>query len=375
MSRVRAALRDVLAVASVSLLAFGAAYLGWAAAFDASPARAGGAQTITRTYSPSADAAVTSGAGDNNGFEATASSAYANDGGAAVDTDSGTTTNNGCTVAGADKHVFYNYGMSIIPTGSTIAGINVKADISVDSLSSSPFTCVELSYNGGTNYTTAKQVPLTSAVETTYDYGNATDTWGRSWSASELNNTNFRTRVVNGDVANVASIRDFSLDWITVSVSYTAPFESYSNSARTAVSDSFSASPNTVYMRGTGFSTGSTYKVAYYDAGGTKRFEEGPLSVSGGNLDSSIVTNNYPTGAAGTWHAVVQRSGATAFPAAYSSINHDTHEVVADDTFTVNATALPAFPTAAAAVASTFGAAGAYALVRARLGRRSAQRV
>ena len=331
-------------------------------------ATAGGASNVTRQYSPAAQAAVTTSAGDNNGFQTSPTSAFASDNVDAVDSNSGADDNAACTGTGTDKHRFYTYGIDV-PTGSAIKGIQVRADIGVDNLTDTPFTCVRLSYDGGTSLTTEKKLYLTAIAETTYLYGSSSDVWGRTWSATELNDTNFRVEVINGDEDPGLrfSVRDFSLDWLPATVTYTAPWDSYTTSARTTVSDLYSGSPKTVYMRGTGFSTGSQYRVAYYDAGGTKRFEEGPLSVSGGNLDSAITTSNYPTATAGSWRAVVQRSGATAFPATYASINQDTHEILAEDTFTVNSSAIPEFPDLAAALVASFAGAGCYYVLRRRM--------
>jgi len=47
--------------------------------------------------------------------------------------------------------------------------------------------------------------------------GGAANTWGRSWTAAELSDANFRVRVTN--VAN-STARDYSLDWIAVRVSH-----------------------------------------------------------------------------------------------------------------------------------------------------------
>jgi hypothetical protein len=47
--------------------------------------------------------------------------------------------------------------------------------------------------------------------------GGAADTWGRTWTVSELGNTTFRVRVI--DVA-ASTARDFSLDWVAVQITY-----------------------------------------------------------------------------------------------------------------------------------------------------------
>jgi hypothetical protein len=77
--------------------------------------------------------------------------------------------------------------------------------------------CVQLSWNGGTSWTAAQSTATLSTVENTYLLGGAANTWGRAWTPTELNNTNFRLRVIN--VAS-STARDFSLDWVAVLVTY-----------------------------------------------------------------------------------------------------------------------------------------------------------
>jgi hypothetical protein len=170
----------------------------------------------TGLRSPTANAAVTSSAGDNNGFQTSPANAHAGDGLFAVDTNSGTGTSTSCTNNGKDKHLFYNYGLSI-PPGSTIKGIEVRLDAKVDSTSGSPKFCVQLSSNGGASWTAAKSTARLATSGATYMLGSATDTWGRSWTVGDLADAGFRVRVIS--VANSTS-RDFSLDWIAVRVTY-----------------------------------------------------------------------------------------------------------------------------------------------------------
>ena len=164
--------------------------------------------------SPTAQAAVTSSSGDNNGFQTSAANALVDDGLYAVDTNSGSNNNTACTNTGKDRHVFSNYGFNI-PAGSTIQGIEVKLNSRVDSTSGSPRFCVQLSWNGGASWTS----PVTSATlsinETVYTVGGVTNNWGRTWSSGEFSDANFRVRLVM--VASNTS-RDFSLDWVGVQV-------------------------------------------------------------------------------------------------------------------------------------------------------------
>jgi hypothetical protein len=172
--------------------------------------------TSTGLLNPSANAAVTSNAGDNNGFQTSPNNAQANDGLFAVDTNSGTNTNTSCTNTGKDKHIYRDYNISL-PGGATINGIEVRLDARADSTTGAPKMCIELSWNGGSTWTAAKTTPTLTTSEASYTLGGAADTWGRAWSTGEFSNANFRVRVTN--VASNSS-RDFSLDWVAVNIHY-----------------------------------------------------------------------------------------------------------------------------------------------------------
>jgi len=164
----------------------------------------------------SASAPVTSGSGDNNGYELNPSNAFANDGLFAVDNNSGTNKNTSCTSNRKDRHVFSNYGFSI-PSGATITGIEVRADARVDGTAGAPRLCVQISWNGGATWTVVKSTPTLTTSEATYLLGGTTDTWGRTWASGDFIDANFRVRIT--DVAGNNS-RDFSLDWLAVRVLY-----------------------------------------------------------------------------------------------------------------------------------------------------------
>ena len=173
----------------------------------------------TGFLSPSVNAAQTSSAGDNNGFEVSSSNAHANGGGVAQDVNSGTNNNSSCTANSKDKHRFYNFNFTL-PGGATVKGIEVQLDAFADSTSSSPKMCVQLSWDGGTTWTAAKQTQSLTTSEATYTLGSPTDTWGRTWTLANLSNTSFRVRVVDIASSSGATSRDFSLDCISVRVSY-----------------------------------------------------------------------------------------------------------------------------------------------------------
>jgi hypothetical protein len=80
--------------------------------------------------------------------------------------------------------------------------------------------CVQLSWNGGTTWTAAKQTSSLGTSQQTYTLGGNGELWGRTWALSDLSNANFRVRVT--DVYNNTS-RTFYLDWVAVKVFYAPP--------------------------------------------------------------------------------------------------------------------------------------------------------
>jgi hypothetical protein len=166
---------------------------------------------------PSAQAAVTTNAGDNNGYEGSPSNVFADDSQFASDLNSGTNKDQTCGSTGKDKHVFSNFNLPSLPAGSTILGIQVRLDARADNPGNSPKICVEISFDNGTNWVAAKQTPNLNSTEATYSLGGSADTWGRSWAVGDFTNANFRIRVT--DVAGNPA-RNFFLDYLAVNVTY-----------------------------------------------------------------------------------------------------------------------------------------------------------
>lgn len=331
---------------------------------------ASGNEPVTRQFSASAEAAVTSD-GDLNGFETTPTNAYADGSGSAVDEDSGAKDNSDPTGTGTDKHNYSSYGLlNAIPADSTINGITVGADIAVDSTVHSPYTAIRLSYDGGTSWTAVKQITLTGAAETTYTYGGTSDDWGYAWTTSDLSDANFRVQVINGDTRPQASLRDFSLDWIPVSITFTAPWESYSDEYYLVQSDNFTDFGDTVYMEGTGFTAGY-YHVGYYDADGIWVVTDENKEVLGDgilNTNYNLSTDAEAVGD-GYWHALVQpSSGYASFPSTYDTAigAPDTYGLLANDSFYVAQEAIPEFPTVMAAIVVAAVCFGIYYWMRRR---------
>ena len=163
---------------------------------------------------------------------------------------------------------------------------------------------------------------VTNQVQTAQNSGIASHFLVRDSSASDKQ-ARFHSRERGANPAKLA-------------VAFTAVWDSYNNSARSAQDDLFQTGENAGYMRGTGFNMGGSYVVGYYDGSGDKRCTE-VIAAVGGTLDS--ICNFLGAAAAGTWNAVVFEPGITA-PATFGSINSDTHKVIGIDTFTVEAGAV-----------------------------------
>lgn len=180
------------------------------------PTNTPGSSTSTGFLPPSAQTPQTSSAGDNNGYELNPTNVFVDDGVFATDLNSGSNNNQSCTHNGKDKHLFYNFNFNI-PGGATIQGIQVRLDARADSASNSPKICVQLSWNGGSSWVTARQTSNLTTSEVTYTLGGTADNWGRTWLVNDFGNANFRVRVI--DVAGNTA-RDFFLDYLAVNVTY-----------------------------------------------------------------------------------------------------------------------------------------------------------
>lgn len=196
-------------------------FQNWSSVDSVSAAGAIGTSTL---YMPcTTTAADTAGAGDNNGYESSPARACTNDSLFALDANSGTSSSSTCGSGAApattkDRHKFYGFALGLPPTVTSIDGIRLRTDLKLDAISGTHNLCAQLSWNSGISWTTLQSLAITSAGETTYTFGSTTDTWGRSWTAAQLNGTNFRVRIID---ASDKTTRDFYLDYVAVSVTYT----------------------------------------------------------------------------------------------------------------------------------------------------------
>ena len=110
---------------------------------------------------------------------------------------------------GKDKHLFYNYNFYFAASQSG----NRSAPRSARRLQRwIAQICVEI-HGTEAHLGPFKNTPNITTTQGTYILGGLADTWGRTWAVGDFTNANFRIRVT--DVSNNAN-RDFFLDWIAV---------------------------------------------------------------------------------------------------------------------------------------------------------------
>jgi hypothetical protein len=176
------------------------------------------ATTATVGCDPAMQAAETANAGNDNGYEQSPGNACASGGGYATDANTGTDNVNSCADPGKDRHRFWGYAFGLPGALTAVNGISVTIIVGQSNSGGASSVCLQLSWDGGTTWSAAKQVPLTGAALTTYTAGSTSDTWGHAWTASQLGSSTFRVRVT--DVATTAN-KDFRLDFLGASVTYT----------------------------------------------------------------------------------------------------------------------------------------------------------
>jgi hypothetical protein len=164
------------------------------------------------------NAPVTTGSGNNDGYETNPGNGCVADGSLALDSGSGTNANLSCTDAGKDRHQFWGYAFALPAAVTSVDGIEVSLDAGLNNQGGTSMLCVQLSWDGGTTWTSAQQTTMGGAAVATYAFGSATDTWGRTWTLAELGPTKFRIRIT--DVTSHPN-KEFRLDGATVQVDYT----------------------------------------------------------------------------------------------------------------------------------------------------------
>jgi|GEM_PF-2738431 len=109
------------------------------------------------------------------------------------------------TTAGASAASDFQTFNFNIPATDSITGISVKLEASASSAAGN--FSVELSWNGGSSMTSSSKTTSTlTTSDVVYTLGGSSDTWGRSWTPSELSNANFKVRITGNPSSNTVRL-------------------------------------------------------------------------------------------------------------------------------------------------------------------------
>ncbi len=107
------------------------------------------------------------------------------------------------TTSSANTHTYNNNNFGI-PVSNQINGIAVKLEIAGTIAGGT--VDVQLSWDGGASWTTAKTTPTLQNTDTVYTLGGASDLWGRSWAVGQFSNENFRVRLTGAPNNNTIKL-------------------------------------------------------------------------------------------------------------------------------------------------------------------------
>jgi hypothetical protein len=118
------------------------------------------------------------------------------------------------------------FGVSA-PSGTAIPRVTQYSVAVTYAIAPSSSGCqlgMDLSWNGGSTWTSEKTVTLTG-TEASYLFGSPTDDWnGHTWSVGDFTNGNFRARVRDIDPGtSCADVAVTNLDWLRLQVFYNQP--------------------------------------------------------------------------------------------------------------------------------------------------------
>lgn len=107
------------------------------------------------------------------------------------------------TAATAVTHTYSSFSQSV-PGGNSITGVVVKLEVSGTTAAGA--IGVELSWDGGTSWTSSKSTPTLTTTDAVLNLGGAGDTWGHVWTASDFSNANFLVRLTASPSSNTVKI-------------------------------------------------------------------------------------------------------------------------------------------------------------------------
>ncbi|MCA9361988.1 hypothetical protein KC906_01305, partial [Candidatus Kaiserbacteria bacterium] len=112
----------------------------------------------------------------------------------------GTYTTTGTTDAATS---FEDHGFAV-PGGNLITGIEVKLEVSGTTAAGT--IAVDLSWNGGSSWTSTKSSPTMTTADAIVTLGSAGDNWGHAWVPANFSDANFAVRVTGQPSSNTLRI-------------------------------------------------------------------------------------------------------------------------------------------------------------------------
>ena len=136
----------------------------------------------TLSYADSATGTYTA----NSGNWGTPTNAYADGSGSAYLTQASRTW----------THSYYGTSTSLVPTGATIDGVEIKADIwHLAGCADWGNMGFKITDDGGSTWSAQKTSGTPTTTETTYTMGSPSDVWGRTLTDTVINSTDFRVQI------------------------------------------------------------------------------------------------------------------------------------------------------------------------------------
>ncbi len=117
----------------------------------------------------------------------------------------------------AQQQDWYNFDFGL-PAGNKINGIEVQVE-GHNGLEANGVD-IELSWDGGSSYTSSGKGAIwpISGSDSIQTFGEAADTWGRTWTDSELSNANFRVKL---NKKGSEDYYEFNVDHIQIKIYHT----------------------------------------------------------------------------------------------------------------------------------------------------------
>jgi hypothetical protein len=193
------------------------------------------------------------------------------------------------TTGSSDYLVANNFGFSI-PAGSTIDGIAATVNVSANSINSVNDNGVFVIHGNSTFSANNAQLSAFPTTLTDRTYGSSTFLWGSSWTASDINSSNFGLAFRVASLFNPSSA---NVDYIKMTVYYTtagSPILYYNNVTPTSGTNISSTASDPT-------DTGQTVNPQTYQE--TDGFSNAQTAIGGtvnGEWDLSLYDNGAPSG-------------------------------------------------------------------------------